>query len=100
MTKRSISTHVSTRMDLIDQGRNDAINAVHWYGAAKQQLGEIGELDLEYWYGSEWRTLTTDESSDGDEHDDPPLDGDGAVRTASSKKKSAGRQGAKSVNKM
>ena len=97
MTKRRISTHVSTRMDIIGQGRNDAINAVHWYGAAWEQLGGIGELDLEYWYGSEWRTLTTGESSDGDERDEPPLDVVGAVRTASSKKKSAGQQGAKSV---
>ena len=97
MSKQRIFTHVSTRMDLIDQGRNDAINAVHWYGAAWEQLGEIGELDLEYWYGSECRTRTTDESSNGDEHDEPPLDVAGAVRTASSKEKSAGRQGAKSV---
>ena len=90
MNKRRATTHDTTMMDLVDQARTGTINGVFWYGAAWERLGDVDELDLEYWYGTDWRTIDVDATTQLIS----------AVRTASSKKKNAGRQGAKSVKKI
>ena len=104
MNKRRSTTHDSTRTDLIDRARSGTIHGIYCGGAAWGQLGDFDEHDLEYWYGTNWRTIDIDD--DGD--DDSTTQGGnglttplvGAVRTASSKKKNAGRQGARSVKKI
>ena len=97
MTKRRNTSHDPSRMDFIDRARSGTINGVFCNGAAWEQVGDFDELDLEYWYGDDWRTIDVAEDNGGSGSATQLV---GAVRTASSKKKNAGRQGAKSVKKI
>ena len=81
-TRRMAPLNNPDRRSTIDNERHNAINSVTWYGEAWNDMRDLMDL--------------TDDN-DAADCDDAMV---GAVRTASSKKKNAGRHGAKAVKKI